>query len=411
MEAKTLSDFVNILNLIQGVYIKENPHFKMDNQPITEKVLKYILYSDKSKYNQFHIAKKSGGKRTITAPNDIVKHIQQLTNIILQCLYVPPLSTNGFVIGRSIVDNAKPHVGKRHVYNIDLENFFPSIEYSRIKAMLHKVELPETRIVNWLRPIIYLDSESKVKLVLNESTAKYIANICCYEGALPQGAPTSPTVSNIVCKVLDYRLYKLSQKHNLVYTRYADDITFSSYRTLFTEELKKEIADIIVGQGFNLNPKKERLQSVKHVLDKSTGKEVYRKEEPQYVTGIKVNRRTNVSKSYIRNLKAALHNWKTKGYASASTRHEVYYQNEKGYLRYNGAVPKMELVIGGKIEYLKMVRGEQDTTYRLLKLRFDQLCKKENVDEVFLKEVLLLWQDDSLENAMNRFYSRQKNIS
>jgi RNA-directed DNA polymerase len=128
------------------------------------------------------------------------------------------------------------------------------------------------------------------------------------------------------------------------------------------------------------------------------------------VTGITVNKRTNVSKAYVRNLRAALHNWETTSYKEASVKHEQYYVNEKGFLRYDGQIPRMELVLGGKLEFLGMVRGKGDTTYRLLKLRFDQLCKKQEVDTGFLKEILDLWEDKGLKKAIDRFYNRQKNL-
>ena len=403
-QAKSLDDLVVILNNIQELYLVDNPHFIHMNKPVTSQLLKYIVYGKEKRYHQFQVAKKSGGIRTITAPSDAIKNTQRLLNIALQCLYTPTQSTTGFVIGKSIVDNANRHVNKKYVYNIDLQDFFSSIQFTRIRGLLGNVELPN----KWLKSrVLSFASEQSIvldKLVLNPDVAHYIANLCCFEGVLPQGAPTSPTVSNMVCKVLDYKLYKLSEKYGLTFTRYADDITFSTNKPAITSELKAEIFAIIRKEGFELNEAKERIQVYGKELDGKLNR------ERQMVTGIVVNKKANVSKRYIRNLKAAIYNWEKHGYAIASNKHESFYVNEKGFLRYNGNVPKMELVIGGKLEFLGMVRGRKDTTYRLLKLRFDQLCKKEHVDTAFLNEILDLWDEKGLKRAIDRMYNRQKNV-
>jgi len=388
------------LNDIQGLLVSENSHYIYENKKITVQHLKYVIYSKKSKYKTFEIAKKSGGLRSITSPNNVVKHIQSLLNIALQCYYTPYPTTTGFVPGRSIVTNAQKHIKKKYVYNLDLEDFFPSITYSRIKAVLEKIQL--TRVSEFVS--VETCEPINSRKTIHPQVAHYIANICCHEGKLPQGAPTSPAMSNIVCKILDYRLYKLAVKYGMTFSRYADDITFSSNKPVFTDDLKNEIFAIITGQGFKLNLKKERLQV--------TGKDqngILRRDR-QEVTGLTVNKRTNVSKKYIRNLKAAIYNWETKGYVSAEKLHRLHYVNEKGFLRYEGNMPKMELVLGGKLEFLGMVRGKSDTTYRLLKLRFDQLCKKQNSDIEFLNEILDVWNEKGLKKAIDRFYNRQKNI-
>ncbi len=397
-----LDELVLLLNDMQNLRKALNPHYKYVNKAITAKHLKYLIYSKKSKYSTFEIAKKSGGVRIIASPNKLVKHIQTLTNIALQSLFTPYPTTTGFVTGRSIVTNAKKHINKKYVYNIDLENFFPSITYGRINAVLSKVPLTSIN-----KGVVFTidDGIQAPKSTLHPDVAHYIANICCYNGVLPQGAPTSPTISNIVCKILDYRLYKFAEKNSLVFSRYADDITFSSNQPIFTDEIKQQIFNIIIEQGFTLNKKKERLQ----IYGKDNEGVLHR--DRQEVTGIIVNKRTNVSKIYLRNLKATIHNWEVMGYAEANKKHEKYYKNEKGFLRYNGNLPKMEMVVGGKLEFLGMVRGKNDTTYRLLKLRFDQLCKKQQIDTVFLKEILDLWEDKGLKKAINRFYNRQKNFA
>lgn len=398
---QTMEELAFMLNAIQEVRKESNPHYKFENKEITPKLLKYVLYSKKSKYHTFQIPKKSGGARTITAPNRIVKHIQTLLNVALQCHFTPYSAATGFVPGRSIVTNAKRHINKKYVYNIDLEDFFPSIYYSRVQAVLAKVPFTQTKAGD---VVMYGPEERVTTGTIHPQIAHYIANICCHEGKLPQGAPTSPTLSNMMCKILDYRLYKYAEENKMTFTRYADDITFSSDLPVFDEECRAAIATIIEKQGFKLNRAKERLQiSGKHIDG-----ELYRNR--QEVTGITVNKRTNVSKKYYRNLKAAIHNWENKGYDKASELHKALYVNEKGFARYNGSIPRMELVIGGKLEFLGMVRGKENTQYRLLKLRFDQLCKKQQVDVDYLKQILDLWEEKGLKKAMERYYNRQKNL-
>jgi RNA-directed DNA polymerase len=398
---QSLEELADFLNSIQEIRKLGNPHYKFENKEVTVQHLRYVLYSKESKYHTFEIPKKSGGVRTIMSPNRMVKHMQTLLNLALQCFYTPYSAATGFVPGRSIVTNAKRHINKKYVYNIDLENFFPSIYFSRVKSVLSKV--PFT-VIKPGELVQFGNVERATTGTIHPQIAHYIANICCHEGKLPQGAPTSPTLSNMMCKILDYRLYKFAEEHKMTFTRYADDITFSSDLPVFDEDCRVAIAAIIEKQGFTLNRAKERLQ----IYGKGVDGELYRNR--QEVTGVVVNKRTNVSKKYFRNLKAAIHNWEVKGYDKANELHETHYVNEKGFTRYNGNIPRMELVVGGKLEFLGMVRGKENTQYRLLKLRFDQLCKKEQVDVDYLKQILDLWEEKGLKKAMERYYNRQKNL-
>jgi len=291
-------------------------------------------------------------------------------------------TATGFVSGRSIVDNAKRHVGKKYVYNIDLKDFFPSINFHRVRAVLEKV------------PPFKLDHKIAV----------IIANLCCYENSLPQGAPTSPTLSNFICRKLDAKLYKLSKDRNFTFSRYADDITISCNRNIFTPEFKSLLTEIIKEEGFELNPKKERLQ--RNHVKSETG---YIRER-QEVTGIIVNEKPNVPRHFIRNLRAALHNWTKYGYDVASVQHAQYYTREKGFLRYDGAIPALEDVIGGKLEYLGMVRGKEDSIYIDFKLRYDTLCMKDEYTALELEEIFQIAESKGLKSAMDRFYDK-RNLS
>ncbi len=181
------------------------------------KIIKYYYKTSKSVYySKFDIPKKSGGVREITAPSAQLMGLQVKLAEMLQDLYRPKLPAKAFIKGRSILDNANPHSGKAFVFNIDVEGFFPSITFSRIRGML---------------------SKPPYNIPLN--TATVIAHLTTLDGKLPQGAPTSPVLSNMICRRMDTELLSLARRHECTYSRYADDITFSFRKSL--EQLPKDI--------------------------------------------------------------------------------------------------------------------------------------------------------------------------
>lgn len=153
-------------------------------------------------YTRFTIPKRRGGERTIEAPSDALKALQRtILHKLLNPLPAHPAAT-GFVPGRSIVDNARPHAAQGVVINLDLADFFPSITVKRVRGVFRRR--------GWSR-----------------GPAAILANICTHEGRLPQGAPTSPALSNLVCWLMDARLAGLANAFGGHYTRCADDITIS----------------------------------------------------------------------------------------------------------------------------------------------------------------------------------------
>jgi hypothetical protein len=321
----------------------------------------------KSCYTTFTIKKKSGKDRTIHAPVKGLKEFQKALNIILQCMHEPHDAAIGFVNGKSIVDNAKKHIGQTYVYNIDLKDFFPSIDKSRV----------------WGRLLVAPFNLGTT--VERKSIANFIATLSCTpmeverfkEGqwisvtnsVLPQGAPTSPTLTNTICEKMDTRLTGVAKRFGLNYTRYADDITFSSKHNIYEIETNrfekifianssfdKEVRRIIADQNFHVKESKVRLQ-----------KEGYRQE----VTGLVVNDKINVTRRYIKQLRQWLFYWEIFGYERAYTYFLQKYISEKADTS-NGK-PNMSMVLDGKLLYLKMVKGENDSTYLKLKERFDKL--------------------------------------
>lgn len=178
------------------------------------------ISSPKSRYTTFSLPKKSGGIRTICAPITALKIIQQKLHQVLQMVYDPKPAAQGFLMGRSIITNAQRHVGKRFVLNIDLLDFFPSINFGRVRGLF--LSKPYS---------------------LPENVATILTQICCHENFLPQGAPTSPIVSNMICRKLDSQLQRIAKEYRCTYTRYADDITFSTSLKTFPPSLAKIISD------------------------------------------------------------------------------------------------------------------------------------------------------------------------
>ena len=270
------------------------------------------------RYTEFKINKKSGAQRSIHSPVKGLKAIQKTLAYVLHCVYEPPKAAMGFVRDRSIVVNAQLHAGSNYVYNIDLKDFFPSIDQARVWKTLQ------------LKPF-NLNKEFNTQVTPGDEKqdlsrldiANIIASLCCTEmeverqnetgewekvkrNVLPQGAPTSPVLTNIVCQKLDYLLSAVAKRFGLNYSRYADDITFSSMHNVYQSGSKflKELHRIIAEQNFHIKESKTRLQ-----------KDGYRKE----VTGLLVNEKVNVQKRYIKQLRLWLYYWEKFGYERANS--------------------------------------------------------------------------------------------
>jgi retron-type reverse transcriptase len=302
---------------------------------------------DVLRYRNFPIPKKSGGERLISLPVDGLKSILRALNSVLQALYQPTAYAMGFVQGRSVVDNARVHLGQNYIYNIDLKDFFTSIDKSRV---WRRLTLPPYNLPSQLADIVAglctmrLEDGDKVRYVL------------------PQGAPTSPTLTNIICEKLDRQLAGLARKFGLRYTRYADDITFSSmhYVYSFDGEFVTSLRQIIEQNHFVINETKSRLQC---------------RGERQEVTGIVLSDRLNVARQYTRELRTLLHVWQRYGYLAARESY-LNHHAEGAKCRFYIRDTRLESSIMGKLQYLRMVKGETDALYMRLKQRFDELMKE-----------------------------------
>jgi RNA-directed DNA polymerase len=293
-------------------------------------------------YHSFTIPKKSGGKREISAPDKRLLRVQKKLNRYLQFVYlgIRPAAVHGFVmqvsdgsIQANIVENAKAHVGKRAVLSIDLVDFFPSISAKSVKELFMRAPFN-----------------------FNDQIAIPLALLMTSERKLPQGAPTSPVISNFICLQLDETLRIWAMNHNATYTRYADDLTFSA-DIAFSEEQQAELSKLIEAFGFVINEKKLRQRL---------------KNRRQTVTGLTVNTKVNVDRRYLKRIRAMLHDLKTNGIEEATIRH---------FKLVRRASPEHRLLfvnrLEGSIAFIGQVRGQSDPIYqRMLKSFFDMRSSK-----------------------------------
>ncbi len=199
---------------------------------VTPKYLASVVFSAESHYRSFLIPKRSGGQREIVAPYPML--LQCLRWICKHILGTKKINraAHGYVTGRSIISNASQHLGKTQLLKIDLKDFFPSI--------------PIQRVIGYFKSIGYAPE-----------VAYFLAKLCCLNEALPQGAATSPMLSNILMHHVDRRLAGLSKKHEVTYSRYADDLAFSG--EAISSQFIADVERIVVETGFQINPEKKLL--------------------------------------------------------------------------------------------------------------------------------------------------------
>ncbi len=347
-------DLLSLLNKIRKDIVGDNGS-ESKFFPFTMKHLLYYCNPNHTfhRYTQFKIKKKSGGFRLITSPrNSSYMFLLQSLNELLKSMYTPAQSAMGFTEGRSVVTNANVHKGQNYVVNLDLKDFFPSIEQPRIwkRLQLAPFNFPSS-IANVIAGLCSM-KETRTDTTGND-VVTYV---------LPQGAPTSPIITNMICDTLDRRLLGLSKRFGLRYTRYADDITFSSMHYVYAKDgvFRKELTRIIESQGFTINEAKTRLQKLG---------------SRQEVTGIIVSDKLNVSKKYIRNIRNLLYIWERYGYSVAMSRFLPKYRADKGHVK--KGTPNLINVLDGKLMYLKMVKGEFDSVYVRLHDKFQELVKRD----------------------------------
>jgi RNA-directed DNA polymerase len=238
-----------------------------------------------SHYRRFEIPKKTGGTRKISAPMPRLKAAQHW--VLEHILSKVPLheAAHGFRPGRSIVTNAAPHVGTGVVVNMDFKDFFPTITYRRVLGVLRGLGFSHAIATI----LTLLCTEPRITAVELDGQRLYVAR---GERFLPQGAPTSPVLTNILCRRLDRRLTGLSEKLSMTYTRYADDLTFSGADRMAVGTLLGMVEKIVTDEGLVLHPDKTR---------------VMRRGRRHEVTGVVVNEKLSVDRRMVHRLRAVLH--------------------------------------------------------------------------------------------------------
>jgi hypothetical protein len=498
-------DLLHLMNEVKPlVYGKDCHPFKMNQ-------LTWFANpkQPKKRYKAFAIRKKSGNYRSIHAPVEGLKAIQKVLSVILQCVADTHPASMGFVWNRSIVTNAKLHVGARYVFNIDLKDFFPSIDQARVWKCLQihpfnlinhqtsekqstedidyerffvlpRIDKENTSIPHEINfsikgkdfivgkksiklksgELVYFEVEKRkdnegydvdiflwrssydivkdfvkreikhednefdlftfhvlARIVTNSIVkasaldhrgilANLIASLCCTEmdverksetgdwnivrkNVIPQGAPTSPVITNIICRKLDHRLTGVAKRFGLRYSRYADDITFSSMHNVYQEngDFLTEMHRIITEQGFHIQQRKTRLQ-----------KDGFRKE----VTGLLVHDKVNVPRKFVKELRMWLYMWEKYGIEKASNIFISDYVRKHGVIEGNIHMPN---IIKGKLNYLSMVKGKDDPTVLALLSRFEELIQKDDIVEKLISQ----WETDGIEVAMKNYLDDTRN--
>ena len=326
---QNVKGFVSLLNYIEN-------EIKSPKEEIFELTFSHLYYLSKSKdtrYVEFNILKKSGKLRQINSPDKLLKRVQSLINILLQIIFESHshYCSNGFLLGKDINRNAKPHTNKKFLLNLDIKDFFPSINFRRIKVVLE------------LAPFNLIGEREKIAFL--------IANLGTYKNFLPQGSPISPLLSNIVTQKLDRKISKFCLKNRIKYSRYADDLSFSTNKDILNEKFIHSITLIVEHENFKVNEEKTRLKT-------------YR--ESQEVTGLIVNEKVNVKREYLQKVRAMLNNWEKGGLKFAE---EIF----RSHQPYNEINYDFRSVLLGHLSFLKLVKGDDDQNVKKLRLKYSFL--------------------------------------
>lgn len=293
---------------------------------LTSKQLRWLAFhtevATRTHYVKFQVPKKSGGMRTLAAPHKTLKAAQHWILANVAGKFPVTEAAHGFVAGRGIVTNANPHVNKAVVVNLDLSDFFPTVVFPRVRAVFERYGYSGS-----VATILALLCTECPRSTVTYAGVKYEA--ATGPRGLPQGAPTSPALSNQVARKLDKRLLGVAKKLGFTYTRYADDITFSGPPEMAEKVgwLRAKVRNVARAEGFAVNEKKTR---------------VMRRNAAQTVTGVVVNAKPSLDRAGLRRLRAILHRAKKEGLEA---------QNREGK-------PDFRAWLAGKIAFVSMVRPD-----------------------------------------------------
>ena len=326
---KTRSDLANFLGVPLQVLTK----------------LLYGLHESK-RYFQYDIPKRtSGGLRTISAPIAPLKTLQRELLPVLNELYNPRNCVHGYVHNRSFKSNAENHVGRRWLLRIDLKDFFPSITFPRIYGLF-----------------------KSAPFTFSNEVAAALGKLCTYWDILPQGAPTSPILSNMICFKLDRMLMSIASAHECTYTRYCDDMIFSGKHG--PQSIPTAIVDVMGSSevyGIHEKPvighEVEMAIKQNHFTINSAKTRIAHRNQRQMATGLVVNNKVNVKRSYVRSIRNVLHVWREYDEESALNSLLEY---RKRYIPPGKDTPDLASILRGQIQFVGNVKGWHDQVYRKL---------------------------------------------
>ena len=244
-------------------------------------------------YRHHWVARAARTPRLLEAPTPLLRAVQR--RILDRILCWVPLhpAAHGFVAGRSVLSNARPHVDRAAVLGMDLESFFAALTGPRVRGLFRSMGYPEavaaalTGLCTHQTPVRVLREMPSG----GDSTIRYRLRSLLAARHVPQGAPTSPSLANLACFALDRRLSGYAVACDLTYTRYADDLTFSA-ETIRLAPLVRAVTAIAREEGFRVNPAKTRIRYAG---------------QRQLVTGLVTNERLSVPREDYDRLKAVLH--------------------------------------------------------------------------------------------------------
>lgn len=325
---------------------------------VSKGTLIYYVYrlNKRLQYKTYQVAKRNGSTRTISAPTSNIKILQQKFNYIFQLVYSPRECAFAYSMGRNVIQNARVHKQSRVLLKIDLKNFFEQIHFGRVRGFFM----------------------SEYPFGFGDKVATTLANICTFEGKLPQGAPTSPIISNMICWGLDRDLQRLCRKLKCKYTRYADDIIISTKQN----ELPLDIA--INNNGVCTIGEKLTFYFEKHDFALNFDKvKMIRSNKRQLVTGLVTNEIVNVPRKYIHELRLQMRIWEKYGYKELSqcVPNRTHKNPKKRIKNY-------KWTIQGRLNYLKQVKvesvleGRHYDIYLKLQRWFDYLILRDKFNSL-----------------------------
>lgn len=348
------------------------------------KKLNFIAYklSDEKKYKEIVIKKRNGKDRTLSVPNDTIKSIQRKLKDGIESIYKSKGNVHGFVKDRSIVTNARCHVNKKYLLNCDIRDFFPSINFGRVRGIF----------THYFK--------------FNNDVSTLLTNLVCYNNQLPQGSPCSPILSNVICGSMDKKLYNYAKLCGCQYTRYCDDMSFSADTkkaqgkiwTIVDDEYKisLKLKEIIHESGFEVNDDKTFFN---------------KQNKRQQVTGLVVNEKVNFQRKYIDAIRSALYHCQKDGVYNAALNYNEKYAKKKLKVtdNENNVIGWYSKVLKGKLTFVKYICPKISLIkycerYNEIFLGINYISYEECESSFDLKRKVILLQNEKDENIGSAFF-------